>query len=173
MFHKKFHSNRENGYFGKQWITRWNGLRWLLRQKWFSKKEIQHFLNIITLDFSIYTMIHPNFILHVCCFKENAIGLKKVKASICISKVSVLKCILQLSSILSIVSDRLIYQLTLILTALLHADLISVGYLTACVFTRSWCSCTFWMTSPMTLNRHKNLDWFPSLIKLHFRYAYT
>ena len=30
-----------------------------------------------------------------------------------------------------------IYQLPLILTAFLHADLINVGYITACVFIRS------------------------------------
>ena len=47
------------------------------------------------------------------------------------------------------------YHLPLILTVLLNADLINVGNLTACVFIRSWWGCTFWMTSPMTLNPHK------------------
>ena len=28
-------------------------------------------------------------------------------------------------------------------------------YLTACTFIRSWWRCTFWMRSPMTLNKHK------------------
>ena len=32
---------------------------------------------------------------------------------------------------------KLLYQLPLILTALLHIDLINVAYLTACVFIRS------------------------------------
>ena len=47
------------------------------------------------------------------------------------------------------------YQLSLIFTAFLHVDLINIGFLTACVFIRSWWRCTFWMTSPMTLNPHK------------------
>ena len=33
--------------------------------------------------------------------------------------------------------------------------LINVVYLTACAFIRSWWCCTFWMMSPMMLNRHK------------------
>ena len=35
------------------------------------------------------------------------------------------------------------YQLPLILTALLHTDLINLGYLTTCVFIRSWWRVTF------------------------------
>ena len=37
--------------------------------------------------------------------------------------------------------------------------LINVVYLTACALIRSWWRCTFWISSPMTLNRHKN-RWF-------------
>ena len=47
------------------------------------------------------------------------------------------------------------YQLPLISIVLLHADLINVGYLTAWAFIRSWWSCTFWMTSPQSLNWYK------------------
>ena len=42
-----------------------------------------------------------------------------------------------------------IYQLPLISTTLLQADLINVCYLTACVFIRSWWRWTFWMALPM------------------------
>ena len=43
------------------------------------------------------------------------------------------------------------YELPLILTALLQADLINVVYLTTCICIRSTWRCIFWMTS-MTLN---------------------
>ena len=54
-------------------------------------------------------------------------------------------------------SYKNIYQLRLILTALLHVDLLKVAYLNACAFIKSWLRCTFWMTSSMTLNPHNNL----------------
>ena len=48
-----------------------------------------------------------------------------------------------------------VYQSPLILTALLHIDLINVAHLMACAFIRSSWFCTFWMTTSMTLNWHK------------------
>ena len=50
------------------------------------------------------------------------------------------------------------YQLPLILTALLHVDLINVAYLLGCALTcnRSSWRCTLCITSSMTLNRHDN-----------------
>ena len=56
------------------------GLHCLLIKNQYSENEIQYivFLEIITLDPSIYTMDHSDFI--VCSFMENSNGLKRVNA---------------------------------------------------------------------------------------------
>ena len=48
------------------------------------------------------------------------------------------------------------YQLPLILIVNAAHCLINMVFLMSCAFIRSWWRCTFWMTSLMTLNQHKN-----------------
>ena len=82
--------------------------------------------------------------------------MQKIILFFCVSKV--LQCIHVVISDLSLIVR--FYQLRFILTAALHAEvarcLINVVYLRACAFIRSWWCCTFWMTSPMMVNQHKN-----------------
>ena len=52
-------------------------LHCLLRQKQSSEKELQYFLEIITIDPAIYTIDNPDFI--VCSLMANSIELKRVK----------------------------------------------------------------------------------------------
>ena len=52
-------------------------LHCLLRQNQSAEKEIQYFKEIITIDPSIYTMVHPD--LTVSSFMEKFIGFQKVK----------------------------------------------------------------------------------------------
>ena len=59
-------------------VAFYQGLHYLLRQNWSSEKEIQHFLDIISCDPSIYTMDHSDSI--VCSFMKNSIGLKRVSS---------------------------------------------------------------------------------------------
>ena len=42
----------------------------------FSEKEIQYYLEIITCDLSVHTMDHPDLV--VSNFMENSVGLQRV-----------------------------------------------------------------------------------------------
>ena len=57
------------------------GLHCLLRQNLSSEKRIQYFLETVTCDPSIYTMVHPD--LTVSNFMENSIVLKRAKTIVC------------------------------------------------------------------------------------------
>ena len=62
----------------------------LLRYNQSSEKEIQYFFEIIIFDPSSYTMDHPHFI--VCSFMENSIGLKTIKLSDEVCKMTKIVC---------------------------------------------------------------------------------
>ena len=53
------------------------GLHWLPSQNQILDRKIQHLLEIVTCDPSIYTMDNPDFI--VLSFMGNSIDLKRVK----------------------------------------------------------------------------------------------
>ena len=58
---------------------------------------------------------------------------------------------------MSILTWENVLSVTIHINCSIARCLINLVYLTACAFIRSWWCCTLWMTSPMTLNRHKNL----------------